>query len=325
MSVDTGKPSQSGNGDEAMKLRSIDLNLLVVLDALVEERHVGRASERIGLSASATSHALDRLRKLLGDPLLIRTSTGMEPTPRALELAGPMRHALLEIEAALAPPQFDPASADTEFTLAIETYETIVIQPRLIDLLHREAPKVRLKVTLGSLEDILGGVDQGRTDVAIGRFNRLPDRFMTSRLLKDDFVCVTRDGHPLTGRPLTMDAYLSADHVFISLGGAEGDAIDAALATHGLKRHIAMQLPHGLAAVMALARTDMIATVTRGAARLFGVHAALGVHELPFDVAASEFRLVWHRRLAQSPAHRWLRQHLAGIGQTVERELRGSA
>ena len=116
-----------------MKLRSIDLNLLVVLDALVQEKHVGRAGERIGLSASATSHALDRLRKLLGDPLLVRSASGMEPTPRALELVGPTRHALLEIETALTPARFDPAQATMEFTLAIETYETIVVLPKLVD------------------------------------------------------------------------------------------------------------------------------------------------------------------------------------------------
>src|SRR4029077_10248538 len=103
-----------------MKLRSIDLNLLVVLDALVQEKHVGRAGERIGLSASATSHALDRLRKLLGDPLLVRSAAAMQLTPRALDIAGATRHALRESEPALTPARSDPAQATMEFTLAIE-------------------------------------------------------------------------------------------------------------------------------------------------------------------------------------------------------------
>jgi DNA-binding transcriptional LysR family regulator len=304
-----------------MKLRSIDLNLLVVLDALVQEKHVGRAGERIGLSASATSHALDRLRKLLGDPLLVRSASGMEPTPRALELVGPTRHALLEIETALTPARFDPAQATMEFTLAIETYETIVVLPKLVDVLRQKAPSIRLNVVLGPLEDILGAIGQGRADIAIGRFDRLPDRYMTSRLLQDDYVCIMRAGHPLAACPLTVDAYLQCEHLILHAGGTPSDAVDTALATKGFKRKVAMQFPHGLAAVIVLSRTDMIATVTKGAALLFKEHASLTLQELPFQVERSEFRLVWHPRLTQSPAHKWLRHSLSAIGQAIEREL----
>ncbi len=302
-----------------MNLRSIDLNLLVVLDALIEERNVSRAADRVDLSASATSHALDRLRKLLGDPLLIRSPTGMEPTPRALELAAPIRAALAEIQRALAPPHFDPAEASNDFTIAVETYETIVILPRLIETLRREAPSIRIKIVSGSVEEVLYNIDHGRTDCAIGRFEKLPGRFMTSRLLVDDYVCAMRANHPLAANPLTTEAYLDAAHLLISLTGDSIDPLDAALVDAGIKRNIVMQQPNGLGAVMALAQTDLIATVTRGAARLFGANGALCLKELPIKIPAIELRQIWHQRLNQSPGHKWLRQKLSAIAVEVER------
>lgn len=303
-----------------MNLRSIDLNLLVVLDALVEEKNVSKAGERVGLSASATSHALDRLRKLLGDPLLIRSTSGMEPTPRALEIAMPMRRALHDIQAALAPQHFDPAEASVVFTIAVETYETIVILPQLIDMLRQEAPNIRIKVTSGSYDEILSGIDQGRTDLAIGRFERLPDRFMTSRLLGDSYVCAMRADHPLAAWPLTVEAYVEAAHLSISLSGGWEDPVDTALGAIGRQRRIVMQLPNELAAVMALSHTDMIATVSRGAGRLFAANSSLCLADLPFNTPRLDFRQVWHRRLSKSPGHRWLRQRLSAIGLAVGRD-----
>ena len=141
-----------------MKLRSLDLNLLVVLDALIAERSVQQAGRRLGLSQSATSHALDRLRKLLGDQLLVRTASGMEPTPRALSLAGPLRAALQDIEGALTPDTFDPVAAEGGFTIAVETYGTIVVLPQLVEI-RKEAPGIEITVRSGSADEILVGID----------------------------------------------------------------------------------------------------------------------------------------------------------------------
>lgn len=300
-----------------MNLRAVDLNLLVVLDALIEERSVRRAGDRVGLSQSATSHALDRLRKLTGDELLVRTRSGMEPTPRALGLAGPLRLALHGIQGALAPERFDPSEAQASLTIAVETYETIVVLPQLVDLV-REAPGVSLSVRSGSAEEILAGIDQGRIDLAIGLFAGLPDRFMACRLLGDGHACAMRADHPLAAGPLTREAYLAAPHLLVSMSNAATDVVDAVLAREGLRRRIAMRLPNGLAAVIALARSDMVATVTRGAARAFAGAMPLAVIDLPFAVPATEFRLVWNRRFHGSPAHVWLRRKLVAIGAAAE-------
>lgn len=306
----------------SINLRSIDLNLLVVLDALVELRSVRRAGERVGLSQSATSHALDRLRKLLGDEILVRSPAGMEPTPRALSLAGPVRLALQDIQSALTPESFEPTQADIALTLAVETYETIVLLPRIVEDLRREAPGIALTVKSGSTEDILIGIDRGQVDLAIGLFNGLPERFMTRRLISDGYVCAMRADHPLASSPLTLARYLDCNHLLISMSGGTTDAIDTTLSEAGVRRRIVMRLPNGLAAVLALSRSDMVATVTRGVANVFAEAANLAVRDLPFEAPKTAFRLVWNRRSHSSPANVWLRNKLVSIGAAVEADAR---
>ena len=294
-----------------MKLRSIDLNLLVVLDALIAERSVQQAGKRLGLSQSATSHALDRLRKLLGDQLLIRTASGMEPTPRALSLAGPLRAALQDIEGALAPDTFDPVAAEGGFTIAVETYGTIVVLPQLVEI-RKEAPGIEITICSSSADEILAGIDRGTFDLGIGSFRHLPDRFMTCHLLSDNHVCVMRAGHP-EEEVLSLEKYLAADHLLLSMSSSRSDEVDEALASRDLARRIVMRVPHALAAVIALLRSNMLASVTRGAARIFAEIAPLVCVQLPFSVPAAEFRLVWNRRLHHSPGHIWLRRKVVAI------------
>ena len=295
-----------------MKLRSLDLNLLVVLDALIAERSVQQAGRRLGLSQSATSHALDRLRKLLGDQLLVRTASGMEPTPRALSLAGPLRAALQDIEGALTPDTFDPVAAEGGFTIAVETYGTIVVLPQLVEI-RKEAPRIEITVCSGSADEILAGIDRGTFDLAIGSFRHLPDRFMTCHLLSDEHVCVMRAGHSKAQASLSLENYLAADHLLLTMSSSRNDEVDEALASRNLARRIVMRVPHALAAVIALLRSDMLASVTRGAAHIFAETAPLLCVELPFSVPAAEFRLVWNKRLHHSPGHIWLRRKFVAI------------
>jgi DNA-binding transcriptional LysR family regulator len=297
----------------AANLRGIDLNLFVILEALLEERSVQRAGQRLNLSQSATSHALDRLRKLFGDELLVRGAGAMEPTPRALAVVDALRRSLEQLRGVLAPPRFDPAAAQGGFTIAVETYETIVILPRMVDELRHEAPGMAISVRSGSRAEILAAVEQGQVDIAIGLLRGLPERFMTCALMSDDHVVAMRADHPLAGRPLTLADYLTAPHLLVSMSGATEDAVDAALAARDLRRRVVMRLPNGLAAVLALARSDAITTVTRGAAGIFAGVTKLAVAALPFDVPRSDFRLAWNRRLHESPAHAWLRRKLVAI------------
>ncbi len=300
-----------------MNLRGIDLNLLVVLNALTEERSVRRAGARIGLSQSATSHALARLRGLLGDELLVRTATGMEPTPRALALAGPIRLALEEIQATLAPDRFDPATARRAFTIVVETYGTIVIVADMVDRIRREAPGIDVTVRSGPAAGIVDDIDKGRADIAIGSVRSLPGRFVTCHLLADRHVCLMRAGHPLAGGAMTLAGFLDTPHLLVSMNDEAEDVADQALAAAGLARRIAFRLPNGLAGVAALLRSDMIAVVSEGAARMFADIAPLVIAEPPLKLPAIAFRLVWNRRLHESAGHVWLRRVLVEIGQAA--------
>ena len=300
-----------------MNLRGVDLNLLVVLDALTEERSVRRAAVRIGLSQSATSHALARLRALLGDELLVRTATGMEPTPRALALAGPVRLALEGIRATLAPDRFDPGTARHTFTIVVETYGTIVIVADMVDRIRREAPGVDVTVRSGPPAQIIDDIDKGRADIAIGSTQALPARFITRQLLADRHVCLMRAGHPLAGGTMTLAQFLATPHLLVSMNDEAVDLVDHALAAAGLSRRIAFRLPNGLAAVAALLRSDMIAVVSEGAARMFAAMAPLVVTEPPLPLPPTTFRLIWNRHLHESAGHVWLRRVLADIGQHV--------
>ena len=308
-----------------MNLRGIDLNLLVVLNALTEERSVRRAAARIGLSQSATSHALARLRGLLGDELLVRTATGMEPTPRALALAGPIRLALEEMQAALAPDRFDPATARRTFTIVVETYGTIVIVADMADRIRREAPGIDVTVRSGSAAQIIDDIDKGRADIAIGSVRSLPGRFVACRLLADRHVCLMRAGHPLAGGAMTLERFIGTPHLLVSMNDEAEDLVDHALAAAGLARRIAFRLPNGLAAVAALLRSDMIAVVSEGAARMFADIAPLVIAEPPLDLPVTVFRLVWNRRLHESAGHVWLRRVLVEIGQAAMHRTAGRA
>lgn len=297
-----------------MNLRGLDLNLLVVLDALAEERSVRRAAVRLGLSQSATSHALARLRAHLGDALLVRTPTGMEPTPRVLALAGPLRLALEGIQATLAPDRFDPATAQRAFTIVVETYGTIVIVADMVNRIRREAPGIDVTVRSGPLAGIIEDIDKGRADIAIGSARALPGRFVTRPLLSDRHICLMRADHPLAAAPMTRAQFLETPHLLISMNDEADDLIDHHLAAQGLSRRVAFRLPNGLAAMAALLRSDMIAVVSAGAGRMFAEIAPLVVAEPPLDLPSTAFRLVWNRRLHASAAHIWLRRLLAEIG-----------
>jgi DNA-binding transcriptional LysR family regulator len=176
---------------------------------------------------------------------------------------------LQDIEGALTPNTFDPVAAEGAFTIGVETYGTIVVLPQLVEI-RKEAPGIEITVRSGSADEILVGIDRGTFDLAIGSFRHLPDRFMTCHLLSDEHVCVMRAGHPEAQVSLSLEKYLAADHLLLSMSSSRSDEVDEALASRDLARRIVMRVPHALAALIALLRSDMLASVTRGAAHIFG-------------------------------------------------------
>ena len=291
-------------------LRRIDLNLLVVLEGLLVERHVSRAAERLHMSQPAVSHALARLRELLGDPLLVRAGRGMRLTPRAQALERPLAQALQQVRVVLGPAGFAPAVARRTFRLAMSDYGAGVVLPGLVAQVRREAPGVDLVVTQASREAMLAQVADGDIDLALGVFQQLPEDVRASALFEERFLCALDAASlPRSGR-LSLKAYMARPHALLAMGSGGGASeIDAALAALGQRRRIGLLLPHWGIAPGLIRGTDLILTV---AARSLGQAArrGLAVCEVPFPVPPYKFNLLGHARAEGDPGQAWLRERL---------------
>jgi DNA-binding transcriptional LysR family regulator len=296
----------------------LDLNLLAILDALLVERSVTRAADRVGLSQSAASHALARLRDHFGDPLLVRGRSGMVLTARANELAAPIRQALEALDTALRGARaFDARRARRRFTIAMTDYLAVVVLPPLYERLAREAPGIDLVIAsvVRSVEDTLEteSVDLVVTMAAIG-----DDRpaLYQQRLFEERYVCVMRRGHRATHRPLTVDAYCALDHALIAPRGGPG-IVDRQLAARGLTRRVAVQVPHSLVAPHLVAGSDLVLTVVERLARTYAAMLPLDIVELPIDVPATTCWQRWHERSHGDAAHAWLRGLVAEVASAL--------
>lgn len=292
-------------------LAGIDLNLLVVLDALLAERHVSRAALRLNKSQPAVSHALARLRHLLDDPLLVRHDGKLEPTARAMEIAPQLAEALERLRRVLGPSDFDPATEKRVFRLAMSDYGAAVLLPEIVPLLRARAPNVDLLVSQASREVMVSQTVDGEVDFAFGVFPEL-DRSLQSRLLfRESFACLA-DAASLGGaKALDMAAYLARPHALVALRPDRENEIDSALAAFGHRRRICLALPHWGVAPSLIAGTDLVLTVARRILPPAG--PGLAIFEPPFEIPPFAFEQIWHPRRDRDPAHQWLRRQIAVI------------
>jgi DNA-binding transcriptional LysR family regulator len=299
-----------------MNLGAFDLNLLIVFDAVMQERSVTRAGSRIGLSQPAMSHALNRLRHMLKDELFVRTPDGMVPTPRAELLAQPLRSALSEMQLALEPAMFDPAGSDRRFSLAVNNYAAVVLAPPLVAAVSAAAPAVRLDLRPSGTLDIVDRLDRGDLDLAVGSMGSPGERFATAALLEDPFVMVMRRGHPASRRKLSAAAFAALPHLEISSSREDTGFIDRWLAEGGLVRRIALRAPY-LSAAPIIVQSDMVATLSRRIAQEFVRNHPLQICEPPYDSPSVRTAMLWHRRLDRHPAHRWLREIILSVTKSL--------
>lgn len=298
-----------------MDLHGIDLNLLVAFDALMKERSVTRAGIRIGRTQPAMSAALSRLRGLLNDELFIRSPAGLQPTPRALDLAEPLGHALTEIQRTLEFTQtFDPTTSTATFSIALSDHPTFRVLPVLLDALRQKAPGITLRIgNFTARDDAITLLDAGEADLTIGVSPTASGRILTRPLFSEDFVCVLRRNHPATKAPLDLQAFLSLSHLLVSPENDRFGLVDAALAKMGHKRRLAVTLPTMYAAPLVIARSDLIATLMAGVIPASGQADALAIRPPPIDLDPITFTMSWHRRNDVHPAQRWLRDFVAGL------------
>ena len=293
-----------------MDIRAVDLNLLKAFDALMTERAVTRAAGRIGLSQPAMSHALSRLRSLFADDLFVRTSTSMEPTARAREIASLIEAAIEKIEAALnLGAGFDPAKSTAIFTAGMAEYAEIALVGRLARSFAGEAANATLRLTPATGHEAIEQLDRGEIDVAVAHLPHLPAHVESTVLLRDPFVVVARRFHAITAQTLSLESYAAQHHVLVSPRGDTSGALDRILVDFGLKRRIALLVATYLAVPAALAASDLIATVPQRTARQIAAIAEIAIMPLPIDFSAT-VSMAWHRRTTSDPAQAWFRSLL---------------
>lgn len=294
-----------------MSLSGLDLNLVVVLDALLRESSVTRAANRLGLSQSATSHALARLRSLLDDPVLVRTPRGMAPTARTRDLALPVRRALEELEQALAPPRpFDPRHSTQSFTLALEDAGQVGLLPILAERLKSEAPGLSLRVRPGGAELPAEGLADGSIDLALAVSPEPTAGLHAEVVFATSHVSITRADHPEIGKRLTPKRFAALDHVILAGPGSVDPEIDRALASAGRTRRVAVTVPSLLPIPWLVARSDLVATVPALLLGLDRGRLPLARHKPPIPIEPTTGSLVWHERTHHDPAQVWLRDML---------------
>jgi DNA-binding transcriptional LysR family regulator len=289
-------------------MHSIDLNLLTALDALLVEGSVTGAAKRMNLSPSAMSRTLTRIRHALGDEILVRAGREMVPTPRALELHGRLRSLLEDLGSVVrADSTFDPAALSRSFSIRASDYVAGVFAVPLQTIAAREAPKIILRFTDQDKEEV-SALREGRVDLDIGVLGDIGPEIRVQTLLKDRFVAVLRQGHPLLHGPLTAGRFAAAAHVSASRRGLSRGPIDDARASRGLSRQVSFVVPGFQTAMLIAAASDIVAAVPLGVAAT-AMQLGLRIVQADLPVVTPEFTIVqaWHPRFDKDAGHRWLR------------------
>jgi DNA-binding transcriptional LysR family regulator len=290
-----------------MNLRSVDLNLLVIFDALMAERNVTRAANRIAMSQPAMSNALARLREAFRDELFVRTAKGMEPTPRAIELGEAVRQILRQTERLLVSDlEFDPTSSERTFNARMSDLIGFLALPTLLRALRVEAPAVRLDIVHLSPEQTVKALEADQLDFALSMDLKHVNTIRSTVLFEDQMVCVMRSGHRLDKDGLTIQDFIDGDHLRVAMSPTDIRFVDNALSVHGLQRRIVANVPHWLLIPPVLHETDLLAVVSGKLAGRFS-NQGISVRPLPFDSTPFNWRLYWHRRHDGSHPHRWIR------------------
>jgi DNA-binding transcriptional LysR family regulator len=298
-------------------IAAFDLNLLLAFEALAAERNVTRAARRVGLSQSALSHALRRLRAHFGDELFQATPRGMMPTARAQALEGPLAEALRIVrETVESPRPFDPRVLTRHFTLSTADYAELVLLPRLQARLARLAPGVTLTVRPPST-DSARALLSGEHDLTIGLPTEIAADLRAEPLFSERFVTVLRTGHPDAKKRMTLARYVRLSHVLVSPQGSGESMVDAALRAVGRTRHIALRVPHFLIAPLVVAETDYVLTAPARMIRALGTLRPLAVHTPPLEIPGFSMSVLWHVRNDLDPGHQWLRAQIAEVARTI--------
>ncbi len=298
-------------------LGSINLNLLTALDALLAESNVTRAAQRVGLSQSAMSHSLSQLRALFDDPILVRSGKGMQATPRAEALAGPLRAHLKGLQQLIhGPPDFSPLQSERSLRIATADFVAAKLGPQLLQQFSREAPGVQVVLRPVDIANYDRALEQGEVDLVVAPGTKAQRALQHELLREDPFVCVARQGHPqLSGGSLSLQKYLDLEHLLVSPSESGRAFVDSALHGLGHRRVIRARVFSFTVAPMIIARTELVLTTVRSSVSLWSEALGLQLFEPPVDLEPLRLQLIWHERDELDPGHQWMRQQVLQLMQ----------
>ena len=303
--------------------RTLDLNLLRVFDQVMAERNLTKAARSLSMTQPAVSNALNRLRDARGDRLVTRSGYGVEPTPRALALWPAISDALRQLEASITPGDFVASEAKNTFVLAMADATGAERMPGLVEIIERDAPGVSVRVLPLVTRDPRPLLDEGQMDLAVGFCPAvLADltaqaqqggmaAFDHQRLYDGRYVCVMRQGHPLSRGPLTLTRYCAAHPLLVSFSGRPFGFVDEALASLGLKRRVVLTVNQFFTAGRVVLTSDLLTVLPSHFVKVTGIADKLVLRELPFDMPPVHVDALWHRRQGQRSDHAWLRLAIA--------------
>jgi len=291
----------------------MDVRLLAVFDEIYKTRSVSDAAIALDLSQPTVSVALSKLRHHFGDPLFVRTSSGMEPTPFGEGLLRPVRSALDALEVVSGHRhEFDPASSGRTFRICMTDISQLVLLPRLWQTLRVSAPKIRIDILpLSSL--IAHQLESGEADLALGYMPQLEAGFYQNLLFNQTFVCMTSAHHPRIREDLSVQQFEAEDHAVISSSGSSPLLIDDEIARLGLKRHITLKIPNFIGAALLVEHTDLIITIPERLGDVLRGRGALRTYAVPFALPPYAVKQHWHERFHNDPGIRWLRRVIADL------------
>ncbi|MRW89772.1 LysR family transcriptional regulator [Duganella sp. FT80W] len=296
-------------------MSGFDLNLLPVALAIYEEGSVSGAARKLGMSQPSVSVALNKLRTSLGDPLFVRTTQGMEPTPRAVTLVGPTRDILQRVQTeVLANEQFTPATTERKFTLALSDIGEMTFLPRLLELLRAEAPGASLSSVSMPPAELALALEHGEVDLAIGYFPDLKNRnIFQQRLFSHSFICLLSASHPHKSPRMTLQQFLKMGHAVIRAEGRSQELFEQFLTRKRIQRRVVLETPHFMSIPFLIAGSDLVATVPRAVGESFAQFADIKLVEPPLDIPSFDLKQHWHRKYAKDGANVWLRGVMATL------------
>jgi DNA-binding transcriptional LysR family regulator len=303
----------------ALNFRTLDLNLLRVFDVVMAERNLTRAAERLSLTQPAVSNALKRLRESVGEDLLTRAPSGVKPTPRAEALWPEVRTALGHLRSALSPEEFNPQADEMSFRIAMADATAALFMPPLVSHIEHSEALANVRVLPLTTRDPSAVLERGDADLAVGYFpgtvaglagDGADSPLRHAELMRSDYVCVMREGHPLAKGKLTLDAYCDAQHLLVSFSGRDQGLVDQALAALGRERRVVLTVNQYFTAGRVVANSNLVTVLPAFFVESTGYREHVVTRPLPFELAGLHIGMLWHQRHDRVSSHQWLRERL---------------